>query len=299
MKPRSLTLRANEVPRFLRPSGLVVSPLDKRFEAINIGPSVQFTHLAFHSGTIGIERLCKEYCPLGGPGSQWVGREPWAVSIGYDSYRSSVLTHHVGAVAYAAGGATVNGVASDFDFEGGRERGKWRSSVHMPDWAARIRKTTTRVELRRVKTITEAEAIHAGISQGGCFNCGGNQPCGCERPEPSCRETWVREFLARYGEAWHRDDYAWFVFYTDTLPTTTDNQAKGCDMDAEQVRRFDAESWVCVHCRPHSDVVQVTSNLADEDVADAYAAWITETNGHVFKVCKAGVLVAALKLIKT
>lgn len=34
-----------------------------------------------------------------------------------------------------------------------------------------------------------------------------------------------------------------------------------------EVIRFDAESWVVVHLRPHSDVVQVTSNIADEEVA--------------------------------
>lgn len=65
------------------------------------------------------------------------------------------------------------------------------------------------------------------------------------------------------------------------------------------VKRFDAESWVCVHCRPNSDVVQVTSNLADKDVASAYAEAITRQGGFVFQVCKTGVLVAALKLIKT
>lgn len=64
-----------------------------------------------------------------------------------------------------------------------------------------------------------------------------------------------------------------------------------------QVRRFDAESWVCVHCRPSSDVVQVTSNIADEEAAEKYATAIKESGGFVFRICKAGVLVAALQLI--
>lgn len=64
-----------------------------------------------------------------------------------------------------------------------------------------------------------------------------------------------------------------------------------------EVRRFDAESWVCVHCRQNSDVVQVTSNIADEATAELYATAIKESGGFVFRICKAGVLVAALQLI--
>lgn len=217
-KLKYLNLRPAEVPRFLRPSGLVVIPLDKRFETINIGPSVQFTHPAFHSGTIGIERLCKEYCPLGGPGTEWVGREAFIPcrSIGFPCKPSeaSYVCFRDGEQQYRDGKHSKWTLKDPPNWKA--ERHVFLPARRMPLWAARIRKTTTRVELRRVRTITEGEAIHAGISQGGCFNCGGNQPCGCERPEPSCRETWVREFLARYGHAWHRDDYCWFVFYTDT-----------------------------------------------------------------------------------
>lgn len=66
----------------------------------------------------------------------------------------------------------------------------------------------------------------------------------------------------------------------------------------DDVRRFDAESWVCVHCRPHSDVVQVTSNIADESTATLYADHLRAMGGHVFRCCKAGELVAATFLIK-
>lgn len=70
-------------------------------------------------------------------------------------------------------------------------------------------------------------------------------------------------------------------------------------MSDNEVRRFDAESWVCVHCRPNSDVVQVTSNLADEWCARSCAEAIEAMGGFVFTTCKAGVLVAATQLIRT
>jgi hypothetical protein len=64
------------------------------------------------------------------------------------------------------------------------------------------------------------------------------------------------------------------------------------------VRRFDAESWVMVFCLKNCDVVRMTSNIADEHCAEMYANAIKEDGGHVFRICKAGELVAALKLIK-
>ena len=66
-----------------------------------------------------------------------------------------------------------------------------------------------------------------------------------------------------------------------------------------EVRRFDAEAWVCLHCRTNSDVVQMTSNIADEAAALKYAKVIRESGGLVIQVCKVGVLVAALQLIKS
>ena len=62
--------------------------------------------------------------------------------------------------------------------------------------------------------------------------------------------------------------------------------------------RFDAESWCVVFCLKRSYTVQMTSNIASESIAMAHARGITEGGGHVFRVCKAGVLVAALELIK-
>ena len=65
------------------------------------------------------------------------------------------------------------------------------------------------------------------------------------------------------------------------------------------VFRFDHESYCVVCCRENSDVVQMVSNLADKTVAEMYADGIRNRGGHVFAVVSAGVLVAALELIKS
>lgn len=64
------------------------------------------------------------------------------------------------------------------------------------------------------------------------------------------------------------------------------------------VFRFDADSFVVVHCNENSGVVQMASNIADLTTAKMYAAGIRERGGHVFSVVPAGVLVAALKMVK-
>ena len=64
------------------------------------------------------------------------------------------------------------------------------------------------------------------------------------------------------------------------------------------VFRFDAESYCLIYCREHSDVVQMTSNIADAEVAEMMADGIRKRGGHVFRAVPAGVLVAALELIK-
>ena len=62
--------------------------------------------------------------------------------------------------------------------------------------------------------------------------------------------------------------------------------------------RFDAESYCVIHLRPHSGVVQVTSNIADARCASMYAAQVELDGGHVFASIPAGVLIGALKLMQ-
>lgn len=62
--------------------------------------------------------------------------------------------------------------------------------------------------------------------------------------------------------------------------------------------KFDGNRYCMIHCRPNSDVVQVTSNISDEVVANMMADELRKQGGYVFRVVPANVLIAALELIK-
>ncbi|TXH16855.1 MAG: hypothetical protein E6R03_04860 [Hyphomicrobiaceae bacterium] len=54
--------------------------------------------------------------------------------------------------------------------------------------------------------------------------------------------------------------------------------------------RYDRSAWVCVYVRPGSDVLQMTSNLADAEVAQRYGDTIERSGGRVVAVTTAGEL---------
>jgi len=239
-RPKHLTLRPNEVARFLRPSGLVVMPL--KDQPVDIGGGEFQMRVGRNRYTTNriIERDFKERkkiaereylrpldewllprCPLGGPGDQWVGKESYAFVEGQRDETGKdadcIWYRADGACRFHDGSFWAAGID-----EANAQVWQWKSAATMPLDFARIRKTTTRVELRRVRTITEAEAKEVGVEPG-CLTCGENcidrGGCGCCRPD--YRDSFIGEFStranARYPGAWDRDDYAWFVFYTDTL----------------------------------------------------------------------------------
>jgi hypothetical protein len=85
-------------------------------------------------------------------------------------------------------------------------------AAEMPPEFARTTFTVAAVELRRVNTITEAEAIAAGCLNGGCLNCGDREPCGCDNPKPDRRDGWIWDFCEHHGcEAWDEQRWCWFV----------------------------------------------------------------------------------------
>ena len=61
---------------------------------------------------------------------------------------------------------------------------------------------------------------------------------------------------------------------------------------------FDGESYCIVFCGSGSAVVQMTSNIADENLAMRMAHEMKLSGCHIFRVIKAGVLIAAMELIK-
>lgn len=224
MKPKYLNLRPAEVARFLRPSGLVVIPVTPQPFATKptfIGFLEQW-HWKDRKGNVGdpLEWILTQHdCPLGGPGDQWVGRE--ALIAKESAYGLKV--------AYEADGHFSRGRRIEIDGDDGSKHveacewpfaNKRLPAFAMPDDFARIRKTTTRVELRRVRTITEAEAIDVGTLRG--TNEDGSAGYGDlatihRFPAYTVRFGFKHDFNARYPGAWDRDDYAFFCWFTDTL----------------------------------------------------------------------------------
>ena len=82
------------------------------------------------------------------------------------------------------------------------------------------------------------------------------------------------------------------------VPPAPNDESAPRSSHCSTVFRFDAESYCLIFCREHSDVVQMTSNIADAEVAEMMADGIRKRGGHVFRAVPAGVLVAALELIK-
>lgn len=210
-KPKHLTLRPAEVARFLRPSGLVVIPLKDQpgivhAEWVGLPPSAVMQWSQWDSVTSSKRPLT---CPLGGPGDQWVGREAFIPcrSIGFPCKPSeaSYVCFRDGEQQYRDGKHSKWTLKDPPNWKA--ERHVFLPARRMPLWAARIRKTTTRVELRRVNTITNDECELLPIEP--------------DRATDHPRGVWytafMAEFNARYPGSWDRDDYAWFVFYTDTL----------------------------------------------------------------------------------
>lgn len=228
---KTLTLRPAEVPRFLRPSGLVVIPCKVQPEHVGDGiyrilvgrgrwVTNELIERKFVAGKMisemnvvdPLEEMMKRHCPcpLGGPGTEWVGREKFipCVGCGLDSKTAdaSYVCLEDGTQIFR------NGNVDKWTL---KDPPNWKAEMHvflparrMPDWASRIRKTTTRVELRRVRTITVPECTAYGISD----------PDGKLGWAPNAMVyAFIEIFNARYPGAWDRDDYAWFVFYTDTL----------------------------------------------------------------------------------
>lgn len=169
------------------------------------------------------------HCPLGVPGDGLVVKETWRRGIpSRPEWRAATLYYQVDDVFRDVRDLDAPQVQRWWDQTRSPFNGhQWKawlerrcSPVTMPRWASRITLEVTDVEVRRVQSITDEEAIAAGCIDGGCTSCGESShpgPCGCDDPSPNYVDDFAGKWIARHGwiaghgkrYPWHSNPWAW------------------------------------------------------------------------------------------
>ncbi|MFY1029108.1 hypothetical protein [Pseudomonas asiatica] len=139
-------------------------------------------------------------CPYGKPGDRLWVREAWAQIN----------------VAQAPGDSWVVYRECDNRTDYG---GPWKPSIHMRRRDSRILLEVTDVRVERLQDITEDQARGEGITDGGCTNCGHNEPCGCDCPSPSAVDSFVYLWQQINGpKAWDANPWVWVIEFKRVEP---------------------------------------------------------------------------------
>lgn len=95
----------------------------------------------------------------------------------------------------------------------------WKPSIFMPKAAARLFLKITNVRVEKLQDISGDDAIREGIIDGGCLNCGNNEPCGCKNPEPDKIDAFVYlwdSINKKRGYGWFTNPYVWVIEFERT-----------------------------------------------------------------------------------
>lgn len=94
------------------------------------------------------------------------------------------------------------------------------TSLFMPRWASRLTLKSQGWRLERLQEITEEGAKAEGMVDGGCTNCGNSNypnPCGCDSPSPSVRDSYAHLWGHLNGKnprtAWAANPWVWVIRY--------------------------------------------------------------------------------------
>lgn len=172
---------------------------------------------AFHSqfaAPVGIGRS-----PYGVPGDLLYVRETWGTvrmhEIGQHTFGDGPIPDH-DQVVYRAGLQVHHSedAPGDFDFEKWPLRweddrtpdtGRWRPSIFMPKWAARIWLRVTDVRVERLQEMTEADAFAEGVKGGDWLG----------DPVGRFAELWD-ELNAKRGHPWESNPWVWRIEFERT-----------------------------------------------------------------------------------
>lgn len=132
--------------------------------ALDLGGVAASTGIAFFDMFGRTHEYARTPCT---PGDLLIGRECWA-AIRDDDEEWNESTPNGGRVEYRADHDPPLRKPFGWDYAepGDAEMVHWRPSIHMPDWAARIRRRVLSVTVERVQDITEEDAVREGFSVG-------------------------------------------------------------------------------------------------------------------------------------
>ncbi|CAB3888814.1 hypothetical protein LMG26788_03731 [Achromobacter pulmonis] len=149
-------------------------------------------------------------CPYGQPGDRLWVRESTHRRPMLNLLTGEPLAEKYDGGAYTADGADVL-TPEGFDLAWWYSR-KSCPSIHMPRFACRLVLEVTGVRVERLQVITEEQARAEGITDGGCTNCGHNEPCGCDAPAPSAIDSFAYLWGSINGPgSWDANPWVWFV----------------------------------------------------------------------------------------
>jgi hypothetical protein len=147
------------------------------------------------------------------PGDLLIGRECWRVFGGVSDVRVGYRAGGASSIIHRAhervGGVLVHYLPDVSKME--RSDGKWRPSIHMPDWAARIRRRVVSVTVERLQDISEADAVREGfeaVPVHGEWVIGGRETHWSAR-KPFA-DTWDAIYAAK-GIGWAVNPWVWRI----------------------------------------------------------------------------------------
>lgn len=188
----------------------------------------------------GQTRRLTDRCPYGRPGDLLYVRETWRPFAWHEG--EPIV------VEFAAGGphqecdTTLDGRSSEWEMRlweqisdelrakgipydengvyppGSQQHLRWRPSIHLPKWAARLWLRVTDIRVERLQDITEADALAEGCTGGVC-NHEGRGYHGCtdcyntgwlEPPEVEFIDLWDG-LNAKRGYGWDTNPWVWVV----------------------------------------------------------------------------------------
>jgi hypothetical protein len=160
------------------------------------------TDCPYHMGA-GQDRKAR-VCPYGQPGDRLWVRETFA----YHVQAIGAKRDEDGPFVYKADGT-----------EQCRLDDKWKPSIFMPRWASRILLEIIAVRVERLQDISEEDARSEGVANGGCLNCGCDEPCGCTSPHPDARDSFISLWESINGAgSWDANPFVWILEFQRIEP---------------------------------------------------------------------------------